>query len=76
MAAEGVLFLGFLLLALVAPLVLYAIVSAEADDTERMDRESAERRVRKDGDSGTADEPDGDDYDPWGDRDDDRNGWN
>ncbi|WP_121821848.1 hypothetical protein [Halostella salina] len=86
MPAGSVLFAFLLLLALVAPLVLYALVSAEADDTERLDREAAERRVRRDaaddhgspeddrGDDGRG--ADGDDYDPWSDRDGDRNGWN
>jgi len=37
-----------LLLALVAPLVLYYLVRAEHGEREEMDRESAERAARRD----------------------------
>lgn len=40
----------FLLLALLAPLVLYALVRAEGSEREEMDRETAERAARRDTD--------------------------
>jgi hypothetical protein len=42
--------LVFGLLAIVAPLVLYALVRSEHDRRERMDREQAERAARRDAD--------------------------
>jgi type II secretory pathway pseudopilin PulG len=48
MAAE--LLVLFALLAVVAPLVLYALVRAEHDDRQTMDREDAERAARRDTD--------------------------
>lgn len=47
MAAEG-LFVVVLLLALVAPLVLYALVRGEHDEREEMRRAEAERAARRD----------------------------
>lgn len=41
----------FVLLAVVGPLLLYVLVRAEHDDRERMDRERAERAVRRDVDT-------------------------
>ncbi|MFC6726309.1 hypothetical protein ACFQE1_18460 [Halobium palmae] len=38
----------FLLFALLAPLVLYALVRAEGSEREEMDRETAERVARRD----------------------------
>ncbi len=46
--AEGLVVVVFLLLALAAPLVLYALVRAEHDQREEMDRETAERAARRD----------------------------
>ena len=46
--AVGALFVVFLLLALVAPLVLYYLVRAEHEGREEMDRETAERTARRD----------------------------
>jgi multisubunit Na+/H+ antiporter MnhG subunit len=46
--AEGALFVLVLLLALAAPLALYALVRAEHGRREEMDRESAERVARRD----------------------------
>ena len=46
--AEVFVFGVFLLLALVAPFVLYALVRAEHDDREEMDRDAAERAARRD----------------------------
>jgi len=40
----------FLVLALVAPLVLYAVVREEGGSDRRTDRESAERAARRDTD--------------------------
>jgi hypothetical protein len=49
MTATGAAFVGiFLVLALVAPLVLYLLVRSERDQREEMDRESAERAARRD----------------------------
>jgi multisubunit Na+/H+ antiporter MnhG subunit len=42
------LFVLVVVLALVAPLVLYYLVRAEHDGREEMDRESAERVARRD----------------------------
>jgi len=42
------LFVLVLVLALVAPLVLYYLVRAEHGQREQMDRESAERAARRD----------------------------
>ncbi|MGQ4555438.1 hypothetical protein [Halobellus sp. GM3] len=47
MAAGGFL-LVVVLLAVVAPLLLYALVRAEHDGRETMDRQSAERAARRD----------------------------
>jgi hypothetical protein len=49
MAGGGALVLVFaLLLAVGAPLLLYALVRAEHDDREVMDRSAAERAARRD----------------------------
>lgn len=48
MAAESAFVLLVLLLAVAAPLVLYALVSSETDDLPVMDRETAERAARRD----------------------------
>jgi multisubunit Na+/H+ antiporter MnhG subunit len=45
--AEGVV-VAFVLLAVVAPLVLYRLVRAEHEDRTVMDRAAAERRARRD----------------------------
>ncbi len=42
------IFLVFLILALVAPIVLYYLVRAEHDHRETMDRQAAERTARRD----------------------------
>ena len=47
MAVSGV-FALVVVLALLAPLVLYYLVRAEHSQRERMDRESAERAARRD----------------------------
>lgn len=49
MAGVGVAVL-FLLLAVVGPLLLYALVRSEHDQRESMDRQSAERTARRDTD--------------------------
>ncbi|WP_135820302.1 hypothetical protein [Halostella litorea] len=73
MPAGPTLFALAVVFAVVAPLVLYALVSAEADDTERVDRSTAQRRARRD--DGGSEERHGADDDPWGRRDDgDENG--
>jgi hypothetical protein len=41
----------FVLFAVVGPLLLYILVRSEHDDRERMDREQAERVVRRDTDT-------------------------
>jgi hypothetical protein len=43
----GVLFVLFVLLALAAPLVLYALVRSETSDRETMDRSEAQARARE-----------------------------
>ena len=48
MAAEFAFVLLAFLLAVAAPLVLYAFVSSETDDLPVMDRETAERAARRD----------------------------
>ncbi|SFL65398.1 hypothetical protein SAMN04487950_4497 [Halogranum rubrum] len=49
MAGEfGLVFVLVLALALLGPLVLYALVSAETTDLPVMDRDSAERIARRD----------------------------
>jgi hypothetical protein len=48
MAGEGALVLVFVLLAVGGPLLLYALVRAEHDDREVMDRSAAERAARRD----------------------------
>ncbi|EJN57061.1 hypothetical protein [Halogranum rubrum] len=49
MAGEfGLVFVLFVVLALLGPLVLYALVSAETNDLPVMDRDSAERIARRD----------------------------
>jgi hypothetical protein len=50
MAGGGAVVLGFLflLLAVGGPLLLYALVRAERDDREVMDRADAERAARRD----------------------------
>jgi hypothetical protein len=48
MAAEFAFVLLALLLAVAAPLVLYALVSSETDDLPVMDRQTAERAARRD----------------------------
>jgi hypothetical protein len=50
-AEAGVVLLG-LVFGLGAPLVLYALVRAEHDDREVMDRAAAERSARKDVEDG------------------------
>jgi hypothetical protein len=50
MAAEFGFVVLVLLFAVVAPLVLYVLVSAETDDLPVMDRETAERVARQDTD--------------------------
>jgi hypothetical protein len=56
MADGGAVVLGFvvLLLAVGAPLVLYALVRAEHDEREVMDRSDAERAARRDVDEDDA----------------------
>ncbi|MFC7204541.1 hypothetical protein ACFQJC_13525 [Haloferax namakaokahaiae] len=49
MAVEGLVFVLFLGLALVFPLVLYWAMESETKDLPRMDREEAERRAREEG---------------------------
>ena len=46
--AEGAFLLVFVLLALAAPLALYALVRGEHDRRETMDRRDAERAARRD----------------------------
>jgi len=46
--AEGAFVLVVLLLAVVAPFALYALVRAEHDNRETMDRRDAERAARRD----------------------------
>jgi hypothetical protein len=46
--ADALVVVVFLLLAVAAPLVLYALVRTEHDAREVMDRESAERVARRD----------------------------
>jgi len=46
--AGGALVFVFLLVAVVAPLVLYALVRSEHDRRETMDRSDAERAARRD----------------------------
>jgi hypothetical protein len=48
MAVEGAFFAVFLLFALGAPLVLYALVRGEHDQREEMSRAEAERSARRD----------------------------
>ncbi|WP_187347767.1 hypothetical protein [Haloplanus rubicundus] len=48
MADGGALVLVVLLFAVVGPLLLYALVRAEHDDREVMDRSAAERAARRD----------------------------
>jgi multisubunit Na+/H+ antiporter MnhG subunit len=50
MAAVGAGLVVVLLFALLAPLVLYALVRAEHDEREEMDRDRAERVARRDTD--------------------------
>jgi len=50
MAGASLAAVVVLLLAVVGPLVLYALVRAEHGDRERMDREDAERVARQDAD--------------------------
>ena len=52
MSEGGVLVVVFLLVAVGAPLLLYALVRAEHDDREVMDRSDAERAARRDVDEG------------------------
>ena len=47
-AVSGLFVLLLLVFGVGAPLVLYALVRAEHDQRERMDREEAERTVRQD----------------------------
>ena len=64
MAAAGILVVLVLALALVGPFVLYLLVEREAENTRRMDREAAERAVRRDASGGeTSDDAESD---PWG----------
>ena len=64
MAAVSGLFVFVFLLVLIAPIALYALTAAEADDTDTVDRSEAVRQARRDADG------------RWDDRDDDRrNGW-
>ena len=63
MAAAGILVVLVLGLALVGPFVLYLLVEREAENTRRMDREAAERAVRRDTGSETSDDAE---TDPWG----------
>ncbi|WP_410765592.1 hypothetical protein [Haloferax sp. DFSO60] len=49
MAAEGFVFVFFLVLALGIPLVLYWAMESETKNLPRMDREEAERRAREEG---------------------------
>ncbi|WP_144900974.1 hypothetical protein [Halobellus captivus] len=51
--ADGALFLVVLLFAVAAPLVLYALVRAEHDQRETMDRRDAERAARRDSEETT-----------------------
>jgi hypothetical protein len=46
--AEALVVVVFLLLAVAAPFVLYALVRSEHDAREEMDRETAERTARRD----------------------------
>jgi hypothetical protein len=48
MAGEGAFVLVVALLAVGGPLLLYALVRAEHDDREVMDRSAAERAARRD----------------------------
>jgi hypothetical protein len=48
MTGEGAFVLVFVLLAVGGPLLLYALVRAEHDDREVMDRSAAERAARRD----------------------------
>ncbi|WP_336135943.1 hypothetical protein [Natronomonas amylolytica] len=48
--ADGAILVVFLLFAVAAPLVLYALVRAEHDQREEMSREEAERVARRDTD--------------------------
>jgi len=48
MAAVGGLFVVVVLLALIAPLALYALVRSEHDQRVETDRETAERLARRD----------------------------
>jgi hypothetical protein len=48
MPGFGVAFLLVLLLGLLAPFVLYYLISAETDDQETFDRADAERVARQD----------------------------
>ena len=63
MAAAGILVVLVLGLALVGPFVLYLLVEREAENTRRMDREAAERAVRRDAGSETSDDAE---TDRWG----------
>ena len=69
-AGAGVLVVLVLGLALVGPFVLYLLVEREAENTRRMDREAAERAVRRDAGSETSDDAESDtrgtETDPWG----------
>lgn len=60
MAAEFGFVLLFVALALLGPLALYALISAETADLPVMDRDSAERIARRDVDSETEDEREND----------------
>lgn len=46
--AEAALFVVILVLAILAPLVLYSLVRAEHDRRETMDRQDAEQVARRD----------------------------
>ena len=70
-AGAGVLVVLVLGLALVGPFVLYLLVEREAENTRRMDREAAERAVRRDASGGeTSDDAESDtrdtETDRWG----------
>jgi hypothetical protein len=47
MAAEAAFVVAFALLALGVPLVLYALIEAETNDPETMDRAEAERTAQE-----------------------------
>jgi hypothetical protein len=47
MDGVGALFVLFVLLAVAAPLVLYALVQSETSDRETMDRSEAQARARE-----------------------------